>query len=55
MTKSLLPECQYGFRQKRSTKDAMLDLRLKLEQNHNNNIKNYMILLDLSKAFDRVY
>ena len=54
VNKNIIPDCQYGFRTKRPTKDAVLDLRLKLERNYNSNMKSCMILLDFSKAFDRV-
>jgi len=53
-TENILPECQYGFRKFRSTKDAMLDLRLKLESINNQKRKCCLIMLDLSKAFDKV-
>lgn len=51
---NILPNSQYAFRKNHSTKDAMLDLRLKLEENFNNRQKSCIIMLDLSKAFDRV-
>lgn len=50
----ILPESQYGFRKNRSTIDAILNLRLKLESNYSKNMKTCLIMLDLSKAFDRV-
>jgi len=48
-----LPNTQFGFRQKCSTKDAILSMVLNIEKNLTS---KYMciILLDLSKAFDRV-
>jgi len=51
---NLLPDCQYGFRPKYSTKDAVLSLLFKIEQNLCKNLKTCCIFLDLSKAFDKV-
>jgi len=51
---NLLPDCQYGFRQNFSTKDAVLSLLLKIEKNGSKNLKTCCIFLDLSKAFDKV-
>ena len=53
-TNDILPNSQYGFRKNRSTKDAILDLRLKLEETTNNSKKCCLIMLDMSKAFDKV-
>lgn len=51
---SLLPPCQYGFRENHSTKDAILDLFLKIENNILVKMKTCCIFLDWGKAFDMV-
>ena len=36
---SIIPDCQDGYRKNKSTKDAVLNLRLKLENNYSKNKK----------------
>ena len=51
---NILPNQQFGFRSKHSTKDAISALFLKIEENLLDGEKSCCILLDLSKAFDSV-
>jgi len=51
---NILPSHQFGFRAGHSTKDAILSLFLKVEQNILQNKRSCCIFLDLSSAFDKV-
>lgn len=53
-TFNILADCQFGFRPKFSTKDAVLCLLLKIEENYLNKKKTCVIFIDLTKAFDFV-
>jgi len=50
----IIPNCQYGFRKNHSTKDAILNILLKIEENTKNIKDTCLVMLDLSKAFDKV-
>lgn len=45
---------QYGFRKGHSTIDALADIISKLQEALNNNLKNILLCVDLSKAFDTI-
>ena len=49
-----LQTTQYGFRQKRSTQQALHYVRRIFEKGEKTNTKTLMVLLDLEKAFDKV-
>ena len=49
---NILFESQYGFRTKRSCKQAILELTSHLLHAHNKNLHSMGVFLDLSKAFD---
>lgn len=51
---NILATNQYGFRQNKSTEDAVLELTTSVATNINSNFKTVSILLDLCKAFDTV-
>ena len=51
---NILPDHQFGFRPKYSTKDAVATLLLKVEENAIQNKNTCSLFLDLSKAFDTV-
>ena len=51
----MLNENQYGFRPKRSTTDAILDLtQMIIENAFNRNQNSLCLFFDLSKAFDTI-
>jgi hypothetical protein len=52
---NLLSDCQYGFRQGRSTEDAVLALTTLISNNLDKGEKCIAVFLDLKKAFDTVY
>ncbi len=49
---NILPDTQYGFRNKCSTKDGIFDALLYIENNKENKQSSTAILKDLSQAFD---
>ena len=49
---NLFDDRQYGFRKKRSTQDAINDVLGTILEKLNDNQSIYMVLIDLSKAFD---
>ena len=51
----ILYEGQYGFREKRSTSDAILDLTGNVVENINRGFFTLCLFLDMSKAFDSLY
>lgn len=53
-TKNLLSQNQFGFRQARSTQDALFELTKYLYEGLDNNKKCVAVFLDLAKAFDSV-
>lgn len=50
----ILANCQFGFRPRYSTKDAVMYLLLLIESNSLNKLSTCVIFLDLTKAFDYV-
>ena len=53
-TNSLLTDCQFGFRTKRSTTDAINYIMERLYQNFNSRKITQGVFLDFSKAFDTI-
>mgnify|MGYP001801456696 CR=1 FL=1 len=53
-TNSLLTDCQFGFRTKRSTTDAINYIMERLYQNFNSRKITQGVFLDVSKAFDTI-
>ena len=51
---SILVDCQHGFRAKRSCETQLLTLSHELLSNLHSSIQTDMIILDFSKAFDKV-
>lgn len=51
---SILPPCQFGFRPGHSTKDALVQLLLNIENCRGNNGSVCLVSIDFSKAFDTV-
>ena len=51
---SILADCQHGFRSKRSCETQLLSLTQELHQNLEDNEQVDMVVLDFSKAFDKV-
>lgn len=49
---NLLPECQYGFRRRKSTTHAINNIIYEIERIKNEKRKPAIILMDFSKAFD---
>ena len=52
--KNIFNDSQYGFREKRSTEHAMLDIINQIENNMDNKMYSCGIFIDLKKAFDTV-
>ena len=52
--KNIFNDSQYGFREKRSTEHAILDVINQIENNVDNKIYSCGIFIDLKKAFDTV-
>ena len=50
----ILHDSQYGFREKRSTEHAILDITHQIESNMDNKLYTCGIFIDLQKAFDTV-
>ena len=53
-TNNLFPDTQYGFRSKKSTEHALLNLIYEVESMKKRNEKYAIMLLDFSKAFDLI-
>ncbi|KAK3103086.1 hypothetical protein FSP39_016353 [Pinctada imbricata] len=53
-TFQILVDCQHGFRAKRSCETQLITLIHELTQNLHSNIQTDLIILDFSKAFDKV-
>ena len=53
-TFQILVDCQHGFRAKRSCETQLITLTHELTQNLHSNIQTDLIILDFSKAFDKV-
>lgn len=51
---NIFPSSQYGFRKRHSTKEAILDALLSIDEKNNKRDKVAALLLDLSQAFDNV-
>ena len=51
---NILNDCQHGFRAKRSCETQILTLYHELASSLDKKVQTYMIILDFSKAFDRV-
>ena len=51
---NILNDCQHGFRAKRSCETQILTLYYELASSLDKKVQTYMIILDFSKAFDRV-
>jgi hypothetical protein len=51
---NILVDCQHGFRAKRSCETQLLTLRHELLSNLHSIIQTDLIILDFSKAFDKV-
>ena len=51
---NILVDCQHGFRAKRSCETQLLTLAHELADNLHNGIQTDLIILDFSKAFDKV-
>jgi hypothetical protein len=51
---SILVDCQHGFRAKRSCETQLLTLRHELLSNLHSSIQTDLIILDFSKALDKV-
>ena len=52
--KNIFNDSQYGFREKRSTEHAILDIINQIENNMDNKMYSCGIFIDLKKAFDTV-
>ena len=52
--KNIFNDTQYGFREKRSTEHAILDIINQIENNMDNKMYSCGIFIDLKKAFDTV-
>ena len=52
--KNIFNDSQYGFREKRSTEHAILDIINQIENNMDNRMYSCGIFIDLKKAFDTV-
>ena len=53
-TYSILTDCQHGFRARRSCETQLVNLTHDLASSLDNGIQTDMVVLDFSKAFDRV-
>ena len=51
---NILVDCQHGFRAKRSCETQLLTLAHELADNLHNGIQTDLVMLDFSKAFDKV-
>jgi len=51
---NILVDCQHGFRAKRSCETQLLTLALELADNLHNGIQTDLVILDFSKAFNKV-
>lgn len=51
---NIIEDCQYGFRPKRATSMALIDLYEKITNNIDNNKYTIGIFIDLKKAFDTI-
>ena len=51
---NILVDCQHGFRAKRSCETQLLTLAHELADNLHNGIQTDLVILDFSKAFDKV-
>jgi len=54
ISKEIISESQYGFREKHSTEHAILDIISKIQANMDKKLYSCGIFIDLSKAFDTV-
>ena len=52
--KNIFNDSQYGFREKRSTENAILDIINQIENNTDNRMYSCGIFIDLKKAFDTI-
>ena len=54
ISKEIISESQYGFREKHSTEHAVLDIISKIQANMDKKLFSCGVFIDLSKAFDTV-
>ena len=54
ISKEIISESQYGFREKHSTEHAILDIISKIQANMDKKLFSCGVFIDLSKAFDTV-
>ena len=53
-TENLLSNCQFGFRKKKSTQDALLILSTVIEKARQNKDDALLTFIDLKAAYDKV-